>query len=159
MFEKLIPYRKRDNQVKVMNDENNPIAQMRREFDDLFDRFLSDWDRGLSESASNGWLGAQYDLQDHENEYVLSLELPGFEPDDFDVKVSGNVLTLQAQHKDEGKQNNGSYRRYGSFYESMTLPQGIKADEIDARYHSGVLEVHLPKGEDVHSQRIEVQAV
>ena len=102
-------------------------------------------------------LGSHVKFDDDENEYVLRAELPGFESDDIDVKVSGNVLTIKAEHKEEGKEENGNSHRYGSFYESFTVPQGVIGDEIDAKYHSGVLELHLPKSEKCKGKRIEVK--
>ncbi len=99
-------------------------------------------------------------FDDRENEYVLRAEFPGFEPNDFDVQISGNVLTLRAEHKEEGKTKggDGNYQRYGRFYESFTLPQGVLSDKVDAGYRNGVLEVHLPKNEECQAKRIEVKS-
>lgn len=68
------------------------------------------------------------------------------------------MLTLRAEHKEEGQEGYGSYRRHQSFYESFTLPNGVLTDKTDARYRSGVLEVHLPKGEDFKAKRIAVKS-
>jgi HSP20 family protein len=84
--------------------------------------------------------------------------IPRKKKNEGNIKVSGNVLTLRAEHKEEGKEENGSYRRYGSFSETFTLPGGVLPDKIDASYHSGVLEVHLPKSEECQAKRIPVTA-
>lgn len=76
---------------------------------------------------------SRVDFDDTEKEYVLRAELPGFDPDELDVKISGNVLTLRAEHKEEGQEGDGSYRRHQSFYESFTLPNGVLTDKTDAR--------------------------
>lgn len=164
MFNKLIPWKKRSGDVKVGYDDHS-IGRFRDEIDHLWDHFWDDWrgGRGLSlwdnSSLFNSRMfGSLVDWDDTEKEYVLRAEVPGFEPDDFDIKVSGNVLTLRAEHKEEkkAKKGQGSYHHYGSFYESVTLPNGVLSDQIDARYHSGVLEIHLPKSEECQGKRIEV---
>jgi HSP20 family protein len=158
MIGKLVPWRKKGNELKAHNHPS--LSHLRSEFDQVWDRFWDDWSTGGLSKWEDGsrMLGAHVDLDDEEDEFVLRAELPGFEPNDFDVKVSGNVLTLKAEHKEEGKEKNGSYRRYGSFYESFALPQGVQADNIGATYHSGVLEVHLPKSEQCQGKRIEVKS-
>lgn len=159
MFGKLIPRKKKEGRDLQVRYADHPIARLRQEFDDLWDRFWEDWQSGgLRTWDDPNWHGSRVALDDQEKEYVLRAELPGFEPEDFDVKVSGNVLTLRAEHKEEGKKGNGSYQHFGSYYESFTLPQGVESDQIDARYHSGVLEVHMPKSEDVETKRIDVKS-
>lgn len=162
MFGKLIPRReKHRGALQTRTEEGHPVARLRREFDQLWDRFLEDWHSGdLTLWDDGGTFGVPIDLDDREKEFVLRAELPGFEPDEIDVNVSGNVLTVRAEHREEekGGEEKGSYQRYGSFYESLTLPQGVREEEIDARYHSGVLEIHLPKGEEAQAKRIAVKA-
>jgi HSP20 family protein len=158
MLRDLIPWKKQASQVKVHQDDY-PIVRLRHDLDRLFDRF---WDNGWASDTSlwdnRRWFGPPVDFQENEKQYVLRAELPGFEPEDIDVKVSGQMLTVRAERQEssEDDKHNGSYRRYGSFYESFALPECIVADQIDARYHSGVLEVRLPKGEESQAKRIEV---
>ncbi len=161
MLNQLIPWKKKQNTNLKTQQDDHPIARFRHDFDELIDRFWDDWRHGgLSLPDTSRWFGSHVEFDDHENEYVLRAELPGFEPEEFDVKLSGNVLTLRAEHKEEGKDKdgNGNYRRWGSFYESFTLPQGVITDKIDAQYKSGVLEVHLPKSEEYQAKRIEVKS-
>jgi HSP20 family protein len=160
MIDKLIPWKKKEGGDLKVRREDHPIGQLRRDFDELWNRFWDHWPTGgLSLWDDSRWFGSRVDLADSEKEYVLRAELPGFEPGEIDIKVSGNVLTLRAEHKEEGrsKKGNGSYHRYGSFCESLTLPRGVLSDQIDARYHSGVLEVHLPKSEERQAKRIKVK--
>lgn len=149
MFDKLIPWKRNNGHLKVRQDDLHPIAKLRNDFESLWDRWLDDIGVGLS---------SRVNFNDDEKEYVMRAELPGFEPEDIDIKVSGNVLTVRAEHTEEGKEKNGSFKRYGSFYESYTLPRGVHEDRIDARYHSGVLEVHLPKSEECQAKRIAVKS-
>lgn len=159
MFDKLIPWKKKNDGLEVYHDEH-PIARLRHEFDSVWERFWDDWKTGgLSNWQGTRMFGPRVDWDDNDKEYVLRAELPGFEAKDIDVKISGNVLTLRAERKEEGKGENGdgSYHRLNRFYETISLPQTVLADKIDASYHSGVLEVHLPKDESCQGKRIEVK--
>ena len=90
---------------------------------------------------------------------MFHADLPGFEPGDFDVKLSGNSLTVRAEHRHQQEdEKSGASYHYGSYSRTVTLPHGVDQDKIDARYHSGVLEVHLPKTEQARGKRIEVNA-
>lgn len=171
---KLAPWKKRSGKIAVRGDKPSvdverdflPLARFREEFDSLMDRFFEEsrLGGGLFGNELNLWqqpqLERNWDLgwEDKQDEYVLHAELPGFEVEDFDVKVSGNALTVRAEHKDEQKENGGASYHYGSFVRTLTLPHGVEADKIDARYHSGVLDVHLPKSKEVVGKRIPVKS-
>jgi HSP20 family protein len=120
---------------------------MRDEFDALFNRFFGDF----PESFAGDW-----GLEDAGNEYRLRAEAPGFEPEDFDIQVSGNRLTIKGERKQDGKDKE-SFRSEQRFQETLTLPTGVNADQIEARYHSGVLELRLPKGPEAQAKRIAVK--
>ena len=158
----LIPWKKsRSTDVKVRperEEEYFPRARIRDEFDALWNRFLGGWGRGLGLWDESSRFGAPCGLEDRENEYVFRAELPGLEAGDIDVKVSGNTLTVKAEHKEEKKSKEGTGYRYGSFHQHFSLPYGVDGQNIDARYRNGVLEVHLPKTEEAKGKRIAVQA-
>jgi HSP20 family protein len=155
----LIPWKKRSNggNVSVRHDDDisYPMSRLRSDFDALWKRFEEDWNRGLTSWGGTGFGRWNSDLEDKENEYLFHAELPGFDADEIDVKVSGNTLTVRAEHKEE-EQDKGY--RYGSFQRYFTLPHGVDEGQIDARYHNGVLEVHLPKTEQAKGKRIPVTA-
>lgn len=161
MFDKLIPWKRTDqdsgNRLSERHDED-PFNMLRRDFDNLLSRF---WEEGgMGRSGQQGGLMGAVDFDETENEYVLTAKLPGFDPANIDIKLSGNTLTVKAEHKEvsDGDSNQGRLRRYGSFYESFRLPTGANADAIDARYHNGVLELVVPKDDSAPSKRIEVKA-
>jgi HSP20 family protein len=134
-------------------DPKNELAQLRANFDRMLSKMWSgDWD----DAWNYGW---GCDVQDAENEIVVRAEAPGFEPDEIDVRLSAGRLVMQAEHKAEKQTSgNGHFSSYGKFYRAMSVPAGIEADKIEASYKNGVLEVHLPKGEEAKSKRIAVQA-
>lgn len=155
----LIPWKKRHDEssssTALTDPVENRMAQFRDEFNSLIDKF---WTGNVGEHFGSLSWGVDYD--ENENEYVVRAEAPGFEADEFDVQVRGNNLVVTAEHKDEQKnERNGSYyRQYGSFQRSVPLPHGAEVDSISAKYHSGVLELHVPKGEEAKGKRIAVEA-
>ena len=91
--------------------------------------------------------------------YNVKAEAPGFEAEDLEVSVSGNLLTIKADKKRETTEKKGD----GSFEERhlervVTLPAGADPDKVEAKYHNGILEVHLAKTEDAKRKRIPVKA-
>jgi HSP20 family protein len=159
----LIPWKKKNNNggnVSVWQDRPDdfpPLARFRNEFESLLDRFWNDWDV-LSRWEHGFPMKFREDLEDKPNEYVFQAELPGFEPDEIDVKVSGQSLSVRAEHKQQDQGREGQSYRYGVYQRCFTLPQGVDESKIDARYHNGVLEVHLPKTEQAQGKRIPVHA-
>ena len=152
MFKNLIPWKKSTPAELVEIDPTTEVAQFRTNFDNMLDRIWSgDW-----EDAWNAGWGC--DVQDGEDEIVVLADAPGFELDEFDVQLSGNRLVVQAEHKTEKTNGNEQISRYGKLYRAITVPSGIEADKIAANYKNGVLEIHLPKGEEARSKRIVVSA-
>lgn len=153
MFKNLVPWKRQNHNDLMKIDPANELAQFRANFDRMLDRaWQGDWD----EVWNNGW---GCDVKDGEAEIVVRAEAPGFEPDEIDVRLSGNRLVLQAEHKTERKADgDGCYSSYGKFYRAMNVPAGIEADKIEANYRNGILEVHLPKGEAARAKRIAVTA-
>jgi HSP20 family protein len=115
----------------------------------------------LFAGRSESWVPA-VDVFDTAEAVVLKAELPGMKVADIQIEVDDNVLTIKGERSfDETVDDERYYRverRYGSFQRSLALPQGVKADEIDASYDDGILEVTVPKSEAEKPRRIEVQA-
>ncbi|MDX1929835.1 MAG: Hsp20/alpha crystallin family protein [Pirellulaceae bacterium] len=152
MFENLIPWKRKKQNDLVMIDPTNEWAQFRANFDRMLEHvWQGDWD----EVWNNGW---GCDVKDAETELVVRAEAPGFEPDEIDIRLSGNRLILEAEHKSDRGDGNGQFSSYGRFYRSMSVPTGIEADKIAASYKNGILEIHLPKGEAARCKRIAVTA-
>ena len=83
-------------------------------------------------------------------------------PEDIEVRVSGNVLTLSGEKKEETEEKKEGFyrseRRYGSFFRTVDLPPGAKADAVTAEYDKGVLTVRIAKSEEPASRKIEVKS-
>jgi HSP20 family protein len=106
--------------------------------------------------------GLALDIYETEDELVVKADLPGMRPEDVDVSVVGDVLTIKGETRDESEIKEENYvrreRRYGSFSRSVRLPTAVEAGEAEASYTDGMLILELPKAEEVKPKRIEVQA-
>jgi HSP20 family protein len=142
----------------------HPLGRLRDEIDALFERFFGSFG-GWPAPSEWDWASGRFwdvDVQDTDKEILVRAEAPGFDAKDFDVSVSGNTLTIRAEHKQEAEQKQGEYRswerRYGRFERSIPLPAAIDADRVEAHYRNGVLELRLPRTEEAKRRRIEVKA-
>ncbi len=92
---------------------------------------------------------------------VVKTKLPGMEKKDLDITLEGDRLTIKAEKKEKMKKDTAhrtSGFSYGQYLHSITLPYPIKEDEVIAKFDKGVLEMRLPKGEEVKPKKIEVKA-
>ena len=125
------------------------LNEMQREMNQLFSRFF-----GEGEQIENRWqfpsesYVPQIESSVRDNKLCVRAELPGIDPKDVEVEVEGNRLTLRGQRKIEHEGSDKGYfhceRQYGTFIRSFTIPDGVKAEDIQAKYHNGVLELSVP---------------
>jgi HSP20 family protein len=92
--------------------------------------------------------------------YVLRADLPGLSEDDVNVELDDNVLTISGERKSEHEHRKEGYYRIeraaGAFSRSLTLPEGIDPDSVQARFEKGVLEVRVPKPEQRKPRRVAI---
>ena len=156
----LMPHRgERKAGYPLLMQGTTPFDLLRREFVPLFDRAFAGWDVPFQPpwEAAKPW---GLDVDEKEQEYVVRAEMPGFEASEIEVRLTGDLLTLRAEHKQvpEAKAEKPVERRYGRLERALTLPAGIVPDKVEAQYRNGVLEVHVPKVPEVQPRRIEVKA-
>lgn len=137
-----------------LRDFPNLLRKMQSEFEELMQRFVRDLP---APTGGNGWKWG-VEMEEKDDCILIRAEAPGFEAGDFDLQVSGNRLTLKAAHKVDKKEKKSEYHESRECYESMLLPTGIDMEKIDARYHSGVLTLTIPKTADYKSKKIAVKA-
>ena len=89
--------------------------------------------------------------------YVVRFDLPGVDPKDLDVHVEGDLLTIKAEQKAEDKGPEYRETFYGKFERAVTLPRGVKAENIAARYEHGVLELVVPLPVELAGKKIPIQ--
>jgi HSP20 family protein len=97
-----------------------------------------------------------------EDEVVLKASLPGFKPEQVQVNVTGDVLTIKGEAREEQETQERAYhvreRRWGSFERSLMLPSGVAADKARADFENGILTVTLPKAEEARPKTISIKA-
>jgi HSP20 family protein len=111
------------------------------------------------ESNLTPWAPA-VDIYETENELVVKADLPDVNPQNLDIRVENNILTIRGERKFESKVNEDNYlrieRAYGSFSRSFSLANSVKTDAIKADYQNGVLTLSLPKREEAKPKQIKV---
>jgi HSP20 family protein len=127
-----------------------------REIDRVFDAFF-----GQNEQSARRWV-PPVDLVEAEAYFVLKADLPGLSEEDVSIEVQDGSLTISGERKAEHEERaRGWYRierAFGSFNRSLTLPDGVDADRIEASFSHGVLEVRIPKPEERKPRRIEISS-
>lgn len=95
-----------------------------------------------------------YELYEEDDEFVLSVEMPGFDPEEISVAWDDGVLNVAAEHEDDHRGERKTYHRRFRF------PKNVDEEAISAQYTNGILEVRLPvvRGATVSGREIEVQA-
>jgi HSP20 family protein len=136
-----------------------------------FDRLWNDIDRLFSERANrsrsafpvSGFRPA-IDLYDADDQLVVKVLIPGAKPEDLQLSLEQNVLTIQGSYgyrlpEEEGRQIIW-YRQeigQGQFVESISLPVPVNAEQIQATFEDGILTVRLPKAEQARTKSIPIQ--
>ena len=135
-----------------------PLETLRREFASLFNRAFAGWPISWETpwEAEEPW---GMTMEEREREVVVRAELPGFEASELEVQLRGEELLIRAEHKEKTKE--GPEGKEGEHVRRvervMTMPAGIEPEKIEARYHSGVLEVKVPRTPEAQPKRIEVK--
>jgi HSP20 family protein len=126
-----------------------------REIDRVFDAFFGQTDQGRR------WVPPM-DLVEAEDHFVLKADLPGLTEGDVNIEVQDGTLTISGERKAEHEQREKGWyrieRSFGSFNRSLTLPDGVDPDGIEASFSDGVLEVRIPKPEERKPRRISISS-
>jgi HSP20 family protein len=150
----LIPRRReRGAESALARMELTPLDLLRQEFASLFDRAFPTMPFMLEAVPTWGLT-----VEEGEKEIVVRAEVPGFEASELEVSVLGNVLTLRAEHRETPPAEGAApvERRSERVERTVTLPAEIEPDKIEARYHNGILEVHIPRVPSATPRRIAV---
>jgi HSP20 family protein len=139
------------------------ISQMNQMNQMLAEALGQDFSRsGAGATSTPAWAPA-VDISERKDAYVVTVELPGVKVDDLEIAFQDGLLTIQGErHQPQGSSDQQFHvleRRYGLFRRSITLPLHVMADAIEASTEDGVLQVVVPKAEEVKPKRIAVHAV
>ena len=138
------------------------LNQLSKEIDQLFDprRMALSGEQG-SDVATADWVPA-VDIKEEPDKFVIHADVPGVDPKNIDVSMENGVLTIKGHREEEKKEEREGYKRIervrGTFYRRFSLPDTADAEKIRAKVKNGVLEIVIPKQEEVQPRRITVEA-
>jgi HSP20 family protein len=135
---------------------NTIQSEMNRLFNTYFDQPNQ---AGRGNGTTRRWLPPM-DLVETTDHYVLRADLPGLSDDDVNVEFQDNVLTLSGERAAEHEERQEGYyrleRAFGAFSRSLTLPDGVDPDAIEAHFDRGVLEIRVPKPEQKKPKTVQI---
>jgi HSP20 family protein len=129
-------------------------------FQDQIDRLFKEAVDRSEGSSLTPWAPA-VDIYETEHELVVKADLPDVKPEELDIRVEENILTIRGERKFEKKVDENNYlrveRSYGSFSRSFSLANTVNTEAIKADYKDGVLTLSIPKREEAKPKQIKVQ--
>src|SRR5581483_2135136 len=135
------------------------VSNIQTEVNRLFDNFFG---RSTSSAAARVW-APPVDLYETNDDLVLTLELPGVRDKDVTVSITGDLLSVKGERRFEQDVKEQQFlhveRVYGKFERLVQLPIPVQADKVKASYRDGVLEIKLPKAEEIKPKEIKVEIV
>jgi HSP20 family protein len=135
-------------------DPTRDLDTLQTDVNRVFDAFFGD-------RTARRWVPA-IDLVETDDNFVLKVDLPGLEKDDVEIEVKDGLLTVSGERKAEHEERKDGYHRieraHGAFSRSLTLPQGVDADQVQADFDKGVLEVRIPKPAERKPHRVQIGA-
>ncbi|SFM64927.1 Hsp20/alpha crystallin family protein [Thermodesulforhabdus norvegica] len=130
---------------------------------DLIDRWFESFELPVLDRVferDRFWVPA-FDVSETDDHIVVKADLPGIDPKELDISITGNVLTVKGEKKQEHEEKGESYHRvertFGSFTRSFTLPADVDPNGVEATYKDGVLKLMIPKTEKSKRKKIEVK--
>ena len=127
---------------------------MDRLFDDAFTRPVN--------LRDGGWSSPAIDMYQTDDDVVVRAALPGFKADEVQINVTGDMLVLRGERKQEEEQKERAWHmrehRWSSFERTVALPTDVRADKASADFENGILTITLPKAEEVKPKTITVKA-
>ena len=139
-------------------DSGREVDSLQSEMNRLFDTFFG----GRAANAGGRRWVPPMDLVETDENLVLKADLPGLDTDDVNIEVKDGVLTISGERRTEQtERTDGFYRverAFGGFSRSMSLPENVDPDGINASFDKGVLEVRIPKPEERQPHRVRIGA-
>lgn len=136
-----------------------PLQELRKEMDRIFQEFFG---RSYfpAERFEIEWAPA-VDVSETEDAIIVKADLPGVKPEDIEINIVDNVLTIRGEKKREAEEKKENFYRverfYGSFMRAIQLPTEVEVDKVKAQYKDGVLKITLPKKPEEKKKVIKVE--
>ena len=134
---------------------------MQDNMDRVWRRF-GDTSRSPGENGTEtGAWAAPLDIVRRDEDTVIRASMPGVKPEDIQVSIEDNVLTIKGSTATEHQESEGAYlmreRRSGSFHRALRLPESVDPDKVEPRYSNGVLTITIPKAEAKRARQLQVR--
>jgi HSP20 family protein len=127
---------------------------------DRMNRLLRDTQSGQDESLTSTSFAPPVDVYEDDHNITLKIEVPGIDEKDIDVRLENNTLTVHGERKFEKEEKEENFRRverqYGSFTRTFTLPNTVDAENVQANYDKGVLNIKLAKKAEAKPKQIKI---
>ena len=155
----LIPWGNR----KSAGGEMSPLGDLRSEINRVFDSYFREPFGAVTESF--GWgdqMAPSLDVSETDKEITVQAELPGVDPQDLDITVTADRITISGEKRETVERSEKNYHhkeiRSGKFSRTISLPPGVDTDNVAADHKNGVLTVRIKKSEAVTARKISVQS-
>ena len=151
----MLPWRRRKR------EDDFGLSGVREDLSRLYDMVASG-DFGMETFRDWGKFTPAIDIVENDDAVVIKADVPGLDPKDIDVSISGQTLTIKGEKCEESEDKEKGYyrseRRYGAFTRTVALPSNVDADKIKADCKKGVLTITLPKVESEKPKRISIKS-
>jgi HSP20 family protein len=142
-----------------LRDAQEEMAQM-TQMSQMLARALGLQGQQQGSGTAMAWAPA-LDISERKDAYLVTVELPGVEAEDLEITLEDGLLTIQGErhfaHDSSEQQFHRVERRYGAFRRSITLPAQVQAEQIEASFDNGVLQIVVPKMEEATPKRIQIR--
>ncbi len=134
------------------------LSSLRREMDRLWENFFVE--RPLGKIWEREW-APSLDMSETKDNFVVKAEVPGIDAKHIDISLTGDVLTIRGEKRQEKEEKEEDYhlveRTYGSFSRSVRLPAEVESNKIKASYKNGILAITLPKSEKAKAKEVKIK--
>jgi HSP20 family protein len=113
-----------------------------------------------AENLNSGSFAPAVDIYEDAQKLSLRIEVPGLKPEDVDIRVENNTMTVRGERRFANEEKEENYhrieRRYGSFVRSFTLPQTVDMENVSANYEQGLLSIDIPKKPEAKPKQVKI---
>lgn len=157
----LVPWRNKGNKDELSTiDSYDLLDRFRTDMNRMFDRFFSER-LPFGDMLERRTLEPTIDVSETDNEITVRAEVPGIDPKDIDVSLTGQTLVISGEKTESREKKDENFfhseRRFGSFRRTVTLPVGVNTEQVSAEHKNGLLTIKLKKRESAVAKRITVQ--
>jgi HSP20 family protein len=137
-------------------DPLRDVTTMQDSMDKFFDDYFGRYSKNIE-----GYGAIDVNMVQTDDNVIVKASVPGVKPEDIDISITGDTLTIRGETKEDEEIKEGNYHikemRYGSFARSILLPNQVVVDKAVAEFKDGILKLTLPKAEEVKPKTIKIK--